>query len=77
MSIPAKKLGIIEYLIRLQDESLLNQFEKLIKRVGKTAPKLTPMTMEEFYARIEDAEKDVREGKYQTQAEVEKESENW
>ncbi len=38
---------------------------------------IKPMTVKEFYASIERAEEDIKSGRIYTQAEVEKESENW
>ena len=56
-------------------------FKEEVAKFMKSLPKDATWedVIYEAYVRekISNAQKDVREGKYQTQAEVEKESENW
>lgn len=45
--------------------------------ISKTKDEVKPMSLDEFYSSIEEAEKDIKSGIVYSQDEVEKESENW
>ena len=79
MNIQAKKLNLIEKLIELTDTSTIEKIDKLLEK-NKTAAyraKQKPMTGSEYKARLELAEEDLKNGRTQSQEELEKESENW
>jgi L-fucose mutarotase/ribose pyranase (RbsD/FucU family) len=78
MSIQAQKLNLIERLLLLQDESIIKKIEKMLEvSVKKSKADLKPMSMEEFYARVEQAEAAIKEGKTISQADLENEAANW
>lgn len=78
MNIQAKKLNLIERLLLLHDESVINKIEKLLQLSPKSKrERIAPLTIEEFYLRIEASEKTIREGKIISQEELEKETDNW
>lgn len=73
MNILAKKLNLIEYLIALQDEQILSKIEALLKPFQKQKTKsISPMKLEEFYARNRQSQKEIAEGKLISQDDVKK-----
>jgi len=78
MDIQLKKLELIEWIAQISDTNIISKMDK-IRRTYLTISKenINPMTMEEFYASIDRAEKDIKSGKIYTQEEVEKEAKNW
>lgn len=76
MNIQARKLTLIEYLSRIQDELMISKVEKLIYKEAYEA-NLKPMSLSEFNSRIEASEKAIKEGKVTSVEDLEKESENW
>jgi len=76
MDIQARKITLIEYLTRLQDELMIGKLEKLIYKESYEA-KLKPMSLSEFNSRIEASEKAIKKGKVTGVEDLEKESENW
>ena len=77
MNIQSKKLNLIEHLLLLQDESIINKIEKMLRLPSKQELKHKPMSLDEFYTRVEESEKAIREGKTISQKDLERESENW
>ncbi|HEU5292611.1 MAG TPA: hypothetical protein VFU05_18310 [Cyclobacteriaceae bacterium] len=72
MDIALKKVELIEWLARLQDEKLIQRIEILKKSSLKEAYELrTPKSMEEIQSRLDQSEKDISSGKVHTQREVE------
>ena len=77
MNIQSKKLNLIEQLMLLQDESILNKIEKILHLPAKKGLTHKQMSLDEFYARVEESEKAIRDGKVISQKDLEKEAENW
>jgi hypothetical protein len=75
MNIQARKLTLIETLIHLNDESLINKIEKLVE--SKKSTELSPMSLDEFYSRIDKSEQAIKKGQVISQKDLEKESKNW
>lgn len=72
MDIAVKKVELIEWLARLQDEKLIQRIEILKKGSVKEAYELrTPKTMEDLQAKLDQSEKDISSGKVHTQQEAE------
>lgn len=72
MDIAVKKVELIEWLARLQDEKLIQRIESLRKgSVKELYEQRMPTTMEELEAKLVRAEMDVSEGKVHSQEEVE------
>ncbi len=62
----------------LNDKSIINKIEKMLEiSVKKTQRNLKPMTIDEFYSRVEQSEKAIKEGRIISQDDLEKEAENW
>ena len=72
MDIAVKKVELIEWLARLQDEKLIERIEVLKKSSIKEAYKVrTPKTPEELQMKLDQSEKDISSGNVHTQQEVE------
>ena len=78
MNIQVKKLELIEWIAQMSDENIINKMNKIRETyLTFTKEKVKPMSLEEFYASIDKAEKDIKSGKIYSLREAEKESENW
>ena len=75
MNIQARKLTLVEKLIHLNDESLISKIEKLVN--SKKSVELSPMSLEEFYSRIDKSEEAIKKGQVISQNDLEKQSKNW
>ncbi len=75
MNIQARKLTLVETLIHLNDESLISKIEKLVN--SKKSVELSPMSLEEFYSRIDKSEEAIKKGQVISQNDLEKQSKNW
>jgi hypothetical protein len=73
MDIAVKKIELIEWLIRLQDEKLIQRIEQLRKGMAKEAyGTRMPSTMEELERKLERSGQDIEAGRVHTQDNVEK-----
>ncbi len=78
MDLQTRKLNAIEYLIKLQDETVLNEIELTISETKTRNSKiLTPFSKKQLIDRAKSANKDYIKGKIKTQEQVELESEKW
>jgi hypothetical protein len=80
MDIQTRKLKAIEFLIGLNDESVLTKIESTILKQKKAIRNLTsfsPMTQEQIIKRAQMSSSDYLSGNFVSQEQLEKESENW
>lgn len=78
IDLPTRKLNLIQYLAQSQDEVFLEKLEELIlKKESVSKKEFIPFTAKELIERIEMSEKDIKNGNYKTQDELEKISANW
>lgn len=78
MDFQTRKLNLIAYLAQIQDESILKKIEGFIlKKRENNQDDIKPFTLDEFIDRIEKSEQEFKEGKFKSQDELEKMSENW
>jgi len=79
MNIALKKVEIIEWLVQLQDESLLEKLENIKIQSIKASyeAKLKPMTSKAYKTLLEEAHEEYQQGKVTSQDALEKESEGW
>jgi hypothetical protein len=77
MDIQTRKLNLISYLSRLQDEELIKNIEKFILQKEEKNDEFKPFTIDELIHRIEKSENDFKNGNFKTQDELEKLSANW
>lgn len=72
MDIALKKVELIEWLIRIQDESLLQSVEALRKKaVADAYQRNTPRTLAELQESLDRSQLDILAGRVYTQEEVE------
>ena len=72
MDIALKKIELIEWLTRVQDEALLQRIEALRKGSLKDAYLLrVPKTMEELQDKLDRSEEDIKAGRVHAQEDVE------
>ncbi len=72
MDIAVKKVELIEWLARLQDEKLIQRIETLKKgSIKELYEQRMPKTMEELQAKLDKSEKDINTGKVHSQEAVE------
>lgn len=78
MDLQARKLDIIEYLIKLKDEKIFNIIKDLIIRSksGKDIP-YRPLTKQELVERAKKSNEDYLSGKFIEQEKLEVESNKW
>jgi len=72
MDIAVKKVELIEWLARLQDEKLIQRIETLRKNsIQELYEQRMPKTREALQAKLNQSEKDINAGKVYSQEEVE------
>jgi len=72
MDIALKKVELIEWLVKLQDEKIIQRIETIKKGSAQGIyEQQMPKTREEIQARLDQAEKDIIAGNVHTQEEVE------
>ena len=77
MNIPAEKLNLIEWLIQLQDASILEQL-KALKETSESvafASEFKPLTKEELITRAKASDVAIKEGRVSDFEDIE--NENW
>jgi hypothetical protein len=79
MDIAVRKVALIEWLARVQDNTVIKKVESLkTKSVKETyEAKLKPMSSKEYKAMLEKSEEDFKLGRVTSQSALEKEWENW
>lgn len=80
MDLQTRKLKAIEYLIGLRDEKIFSKIESTIVEVQKQQTvhrKVNPLSTEQLIDRANRSTKDYQTGRFKTQEQLEKESENW
>lgn len=72
MDISVKKIDLIEWLTRLQDERLLEKIDHLRKEsIQESYQSRTPGTLEELQEKLDRSEEDIKAGRVYSQQEVE------
>jgi hypothetical protein len=80
MDLQTRKLNAIKYLISLQDEKAFSKIESTIlesQNPQEVKRDLKPFTQKQLLERAKQSNKDYQAGKFKTQEQLEKESENW
>jgi len=75
MNIQAKKLSLIEWMVSLQDETVINKMYNFREKLAHDPTKR--ITIDELMAELEFSEKARKAGKVTTIEDIEKESKNW
>jgi len=79
MTIEQRKMELIAMMLKVRSESLINQMENLLKKEMIVAYTTTgePLTLKQYKDRLDKAKKQVAEGKYTTQEDLEKKVKKW
>lgn len=79
MNIALKKIELIEWLAKIEDQSLLEQIDVLKRRAIAEAYEsgMNPMSSEKFKSLLDEAEADDSNGRVTLIEDLEKESTNW
>ena len=65
MNIQDKKKRILNFIREVKDEKTLSQIESIIdESIHSLPPQRKPLTKEELIAGVDQAEKDIQEGKF-------------
>lgn len=75
MNILSKKLSLIEWLVSLQDETLINKMCIFREKLAHNPTKR--ITIDELLAELELSEKALKAGKVVSLEDLEKEFDNW
>ena len=79
MDLQTRKLNLISYLAQIQDENLLSEIENyILKNISSDQETfLEPFSPEELIKRIEISENDFENGRFKSQEDLKKITENW
>ena len=80
MDLQTRKLKAIEYLVGLRDEKAFRKIESTIDEVQNqqiAKRKVNPFTQEQLIERANRSTNDYLSGKFRTQEQLEKETDNW
>ena len=79
MNIQARKLGLIEEFLRIDDETLLIKLESFIKQEKKISHErsLKPMSLENLYEIINQAKQDSDAGRVISLEDLKKKAQKW
>ncbi|MCC6725521.1 MAG: hypothetical protein IT258_13515 [Saprospiraceae bacterium] len=79
MTLELRKFQLIEMIMAIKDERLLANFEEMARnqRVLNYEAGLKPMSKQELEQRALASENDIKEGRFTTAEELEKEMKNW
>jgi len=80
MDLQTRKLKAIKYLAGIQDEKVFSKIESILVEVQnqkKAQRNVKPLTQEQLIERANRSTNDYLSGKFKTQEQLEKESENW
>lgn len=79
MNLEAIKLDIMGKLLLIKKETVLEQINKILEKETIVAYSVNgkPLTKKEYNENLAEAEKQIAEGKFKTQEELEKDIKNW
>lgn len=79
MSLEARKISFVQEFLKVQNEDVVKSLEKLLHKAQAKAndKRFSPMSMEEFHARIEQSERDIAAGRVISNDDLEKEILSW
>ena len=79
MDLQTRKISFVQEFLNLQNEEIILQFEKLLRREKKKilSKELKPMTLEEFNRRIDTSMEDSQKGRLTESSKLLSEIEKW
>ncbi|MCK9450191.1 MAG: hypothetical protein M0Q90_00680 [Bacteroidales bacterium] len=77
MDLQTRKLNVIEYLIRLQDDNMIQEIENLISKSKIHDKNFQQLTEDDLLNRAVKSNTQYESGEFVDQDELEKESKSW
>ena len=79
MDLQTRKLTFVREFLNIQNEEIVDRFEKMLKKEKKRIDEkdFQPMTLDEFHKRIDQSMLDSKNGKLTNNDELIKEIEGW
>lgn len=79
MDLQTRKLTFVKEFLNIQSEDIVDRFEKMLKKEkkGSIEKDFQPMTLDEFYKRIDQSMLDSKNGKLTSIDELIKEIDGW
>lgn len=79
MSLEAIKIDLAQQMFNINKKSVLEQIRKILENEKTDSYSVdgTPLTLSEYNRELEEAEKNIREGKTQSTEELTKEIKSW
>ena len=78
MDLQTRKLNLITYLAKLQDENFFDKIEEyILSKLEKEDRSEFPFSIETLINRIEKSEEDFKNGRFKTQEDLENQSAKW
>lgn len=79
MDLQTRKLKFVKEFLNIQNEDIVDRFEKMLKKVENRGheKEFEPMTLDEFNRRIDQSMVDSKNGNLSTMEELLKEIEGW
>jgi hypothetical protein len=77
MEFAAQKQWLIEEILRIQDADLIHRLRDLIQGASSGKENLEPMSLSDFYAKIDSSEKAYADGKVTSQEDLKNEILTW
>lgn len=79
MTIQTRKLSLIEEFLKINDEEFISKVESLIKeeKNKRYESRQSPMTMDEFRGMIDEAKRDIEEGRVISHQDLKRKIQTW
>ena len=75
MDLMARKLNLIEEFIKINDEKIISRFEAVLR--AEDRKDLKPMTLDEFYAMIDQSVEESKKGQVTSHEKLLEEIKSW
>jgi len=71
MDLQSRKIEFVQKFLKIQNEELLSQLENLLKKKSSSKSiSISPMSIDELNARIDQSEEDFKKGKFKSSTEL-------
>jgi DNA-directed RNA polymerase subunit F len=71
MDLQTRKIEFVQKFLKIQNEELLSQLENLLKKKSSSKSlSISPMSIDELNARIDQSEEDFKKGKFKSSTEL-------
>jgi hypothetical protein len=77
MDIEAKKIILIEELLKVEDEEIILKIESLLHQERNSDQEIKPMTLDEFHEMINQSQQDIDDGRVISHEELKRNIGTW